>query len=165
MEVQKDKNLSLLYGSVELEGWDLMFHSFSTLRVKRVWPEEKGKYYTMRVDDDFFYGEYIPIGKYVIDSVDIVSGRQTLILDLSESKNKYAFEINSPGIFFLGSYTFKAKKKLFGLSDMWLEPAKTQKKHEVLRKIVKYAKETKWEAEINKELQKVKPTIQKKDGR
>lgn len=136
--------------------------------LKQIRPADEEPYKELRADDEgLFYLENLPVGSYKLVSLE---GRekgalstQPWIIGLPEPSSDKAFwrtelRAKKPGVYFLGSYKLKRVKKGGLFSDDKFETIALKKPNEkqVLKKLLKHAKGTKWYKVIKKRIRKLK---------
>lgn len=165
LDEQTDKNTILVVGYFDDSqspfniGWG---------DLKQIRPASDEPYKELRANDDgLFYLENLPVGSYKLISIE---GRekgalstQPWIVRLPEPSEDRAFRrtelrAKKPGVYFLGSYKLELMKKGGLFSDDKFETTALKKPTEkqVLKKLLKQAKGTKWEEIIKKRIRKLK---------
>ena len=136
--------------------------------LKQVRPASDEPYKELRANDDgLFYLENLPVGSYKLISLE---GRekgalstQPWIISLPEPSHDASFKktelvAKKPGVYFVGSYKLSLVKKGGMFSDDKFETTalKTPNEKQVLKKLIKYAKGTKWEKIIKQRTKKLR---------
>ncbi len=124
-------------------------------------------YVSIRTDNKgLFYGENLPLGDYQINRYGWggrpvgetgVFGVQSNSLFFPKEKNPTTVQAKSPGVKFMGSfrYTF-TKTGFFSKADRSFERVTSPSEKEVLEKLLKHTKDTRWEAQVKKRLAELK---------
>lgn len=127
----------------------------------------KDTYVRIRTDNKgLFYGENLPLGDYQINRYGWggepvgetgVFGVQSNSLMFQKEGNPTTVQAKSPGVKFMGSfrYTF-AKTGFFSKAKRSFDRAASPSEKEVLEKLLKYTKDTRWEAQVKKRLAELK---------
>lgn len=165
LEERTDKNTILVVGYFDDSqspfniGWG---------DLKQIRPASDEPYKELRANDDgLFYLENLPTGSYKLMSIE---GRekgalstQPWIVRLPEPSEDKAFRrtelrAKKPGVYFLGSYKLALMKKGGLFSDDKFETTALKKPTEkqVLKKLLKQAKGTRWEKVIKQRISKLK---------
>lgn len=162
---QKDPNTILVFGY--LDDSEAPF-KMKEGQLKQVRPTTKKPYKTLRSDNrGVFYLENLPVGAYELSAF---QGPDRWILSnaywtwsVADKAGKPEFEkmqvrADTPGLYYMGSYRIDKVKDggLFGFNKYATIPADTLTEKEVLEKLVKYVKGTKWESRVRDQLSSLK---------
>lgn len=155
MEKQKE-NTSLIIGYIDMDDApsDLEWAWLEQLR-----PRKRDSSIKMRDYDGVFYLENLANGVYQLSSFGGHKsfGNTTYTYNFPRQNNNMRIKITKPGIYFVGSYHYEVVEKGFFEEDNFiLKPIDTPSEVEILNKISKYAKGTKWVDIINQRLKELK---------
>ena len=123
----------------------------------------KKEYFTSRADEEgMFYAENLPLGEYQIYRLGRgnspmgpnVVGGNGVFWHLGEERNATTTRVKKPGMLYLGSfkYTYIEPKSFFGNSSFSFDRVNSPPEKELLLRILKYTKETRWEESVKSRL-------------
>jgi len=164
MDDQEDRNSILIFGY--LDDSEAPF-TMEWGDMKQVRPTTDEPYKELRSNNEgLFYLENLPAGLYKINSV---SGPEKGLSNshwdwgLPEPHDDAAFKrleltAKKPGIYFVGSYKIKKVKDggLFGIDKYETIATKRPSEKQVLKQLITYAKDTKWENAIKQRIKRLK---------
>jgi hypothetical protein len=151
----EDPKSALLVGHIETDDGEPMW--FHWVQLKHTDPAGKEEYYTSRSDEDgMFYVENAPLGAYQIHRMgqgntpwgpNAVGGNGGVIWTLGESGKVTAMRVKTPGVTYFGSfkYTYIEGKGFFGRDSFTFSRWHQPKEKELLQRLLKYTKKTRWE--------------------
>lgn len=162
-EMESPKH-AMVFGHIEAGEGPMYFH---WVQLKHTDAAGNVEYYTTRSDEDgMFYAENVPMGKYQIHRI----GRDNspmgpnaaagsgVIWSLGEAGKDTAMRVNKPGVHYFGAfkYIYIEAEGFFGRDSFNFERASKPSEKVLLERLVKYTKDTRWEAATNKRLAALK---------
>ena len=135
--------------------------------LKQVRPASSEPYKEVRTKDGLIYLENLPLGSYKMIGVEgtdknILSSTLWTSTFPEPSRNpdfkRLEFRAKKPGLYYMGSYKLDLVKEggLFSVDKYEMIATKSPTEKQVLKKLVKYAKGTRWEKLINERIRKLK---------
>lgn len=165
VEEMKDQRTAMLFGYISASEGPMDFEWVQLRHTDAAGNEE---YYTTRADEDgMFYAENLPLGQYQIHRMgkgvrpmgpNVAGGGGGVLWSLGEGSKATTMQVKKQGVRYFGSfqYTYIEPTSFFGRASFSFERAPKPPEKELLQRLVKYTKDTRWEAGVKSRLAELK---------
>lgn len=160
----EDSKSAMVFGYIHASEGPMYFQWVQLRRIDAAGNEE---YYTSRSNEEgLFYAENLPPGRYEIhrmgrdcmplgaNAVSNGGGRGGVVWSLGAGSKSTAMVVRRPGLNYLGSFkfTFVEGKGFFSSDSFTFDRAGTPLEKEVLKRLLPYTQDTRWEGNIKKRI-------------
>ena len=152
LKPEADPKLSFVYGYMDMKDAPT---KLDWLTIRQFSPRIRNSMYHMRIHEGVFYFEIFPKGSF---GVVRFGGSGNIVTDphaygIPRQDKSMRLKIKNPGIYYLGSFKYKAIKKGFLERDSFdIEKVDSPTEKEVLKRIMLFAKDSAWNAKLKKHL-------------